>query len=518
MRRLVVVIVLSVCAGVSAAAWLVVDARRNAEASAALADLIHQDALAADAHTALLQMGAATRGFLMDQRHTEESARKAAADTVFSQAIEALADANHDPARAALITEVTRTDEQQLNPLEERILALAAHDPKGATALYFAEYAPQQAEQLKRLERLDARKTAAALDEEATASRAQAQIALWSALALFGALAVFAVVSLRRVRADVAGSMQTLSTGADEVVAAARQVADASQQVSRGATEQAGSLQETSAAAAQLSSMTQRNVEAAQRGSTVATELHTEVTQSTAALDEMVRSMSAIQDSSREVAKIIKAIDEIAFQTNILALNAAVEAARAGEAGMGFAVVADEVRNLAQRSAQAAKDTAGLIEQSMVRAETGARHVTQVAETITALTTGVSKVKSIVDDVHDASRQQASGVDQIARAISDMERVTQATAAHAEESAAASEELNAQAESTFVTVSHVRALMGQRATTSAAPRSVPPAVLPAKAPRAAVVKMPVTRLKPAAPVRSAEALLPLEDTGTFGKF
>ena len=160
----------------------------------------------------------------------------------------------------------------------------------------------------------------------------------------------------------------------------------------------------------------------------------------------MVASMASIQESSQQVAKIIKTIDEIAFQTNILALNAAVEAARAGEAGMGFAVVADEVRNLAQRSAQAAQDTAALIEASIAKAGEGNAKVEQVAAAIAGITDERDKVKGLVDEVSVGQPQQAQGIDQVSQAIAQMEKVTQTTAATAEESAAASEELNAQAE------------------------------------------------------------------------
>ncbi len=142
----------------------------------------------------------------------------------------------------------------------------------------------------------------------------------------------------------------------------------------------------------------------------------------------------------------IKVIDEIAFQTTILALNAAVEAARAGEAGMGFAVVADEVRNLAQRSAQAARDTATLIEESISRSTSGKLKVDQVAESIRTITGEAEKAKTLADDVNVGSQEQLKGIEEIGKAIAQMEQTTQATAANAEQSAAASEQLKAQSE------------------------------------------------------------------------
>jgi methyl-accepting chemotaxis protein/methyl-accepting chemotaxis protein-1 (serine sensor receptor) len=174
----------------------------------------------------------------------------------------------------------------------------------------------------------------------------------------------------------------------------------------------------------------------------------------------MVSSMTSIKDSSNRVSKIIKTIDEIAFQTNILALNAAVEAARAGESGLGFAVVADEVRNLAQRCAQAARDTTGLIAESIEKAADGKDKVNKVARAMQEITGESGKVKILVEEVSVASQEQARGIEQIAQAIVQMEKVTQSTAAGAEESAAAAEELNAQSEALRSIVMRLSHLIG----------------------------------------------------------
>ncbi|MGE3275513.1 MAG: methyl-accepting chemotaxis protein [Vicinamibacterales bacterium] len=239
-----------------------------------------------------------------------------------------------------------------------------------------------------------------------------------------------------------------LGVGAQQVAAASSQVATAAQGLSSGATEQAASLEETSASMEEMTSMSHQNAENARAAAGATDAVSGEVSRSNQALGELVGSMAAIKESSNNIARIIKTIDEIAFQTNILALNAAVEAARAGEAGMGFAVVADEVRNLAQRSAQAAKDTATLIEESIDRAGQGAVKVDQMSRGIAAITQRMSEVSQLVQSVTTASQQQSQGAGQITEALQQMERVTQTNAATAEESAAASEELSAQAETT----------------------------------------------------------------------
>ncbi len=320
---------------------------------------------------------------------------------------------------------------------------------------------------------------------------------------------------VRGTNAVLRESVAALTEGSEQVVSAAGQVATSAQSLSQGATEQAASLEETSASMEEMASMARKNSENTQAVAGVMTEIDHRVRDSNQALSAMVESMAAIKESSNKVAKIIKTIDEIAFQTNILALNAAVEAARAGEAGMGFAVVADEVRNLAQRSAQAARDTAGLIEESISRSQEGGGKVGQVATSIGAITQSVARVKGIVEDVRDASRQQTQGIDQVAQAIAQMEQVTQTTAATAEESAAASEELNAQAECTISVVRHLEALVGGRAGLASSP--------PAGSPRKVSQTTTGWRAVPMFPASTgraprADLELPIGDTGTFGKF
>jgi methyl-accepting chemotaxis protein len=308
----------------------------------------------------------------------------------------------------------------------------------------------------------------------AVGANVERRVALTSAAMAIGVLAALIIgggaawLIIRAVNRALRAVVRELSEGAEEVTAAASQVATSSQSLSHGATEQAASLEETSASMTEMASMTRQNAEHSHSAATLMNEVDARVQGSNQALGDMVASMASIRESSQQVAKIIKTIDEIAFQTNILALNAAVEAARAGAAGMGFAVVADEVRNLAQRCAQAARDTTGLIEQSIAKAERGNAKVQQVATAISGITDSVTKVKGLVEEVSVASRHQAQGIDQVSQAIAQMERVTQNTAATAEESAAASEELTAQAEGAMAILDRLEQLVGTGAEAPAA--------------------------------------------------
>ncbi|HKW97512.1 MAG TPA: methyl-accepting chemotaxis protein [Bryobacteraceae bacterium] len=267
-------------------------------------------------------------------------------------------------------------------------------------------------------------------------------------------------ITIGGMNARLHRAVAALTEGADQIASAAGQVSSSSQSLAQGTSEQAASLEQTSASSQEMASMTGRNAENSRQSAELMGVVDGHVAEGNRMLDQMVASMKEIGASSDKISRIIKVIDEIAFQTNILALNAAVEAARAGDAGMGFAVVADEVRNLAQRSAKAAKDTTGLIEESIGRSTEGRAKLEQVAAAIRAITESAAKVKTLVDEVHISSDEQAKGIDQISKAIAQMEQVTQKAAAGAEESASASQELNAQSETLREIVQDLRAMVG----------------------------------------------------------
>jgi methyl-accepting chemotaxis protein len=302
---------------------------------------------------------------------------------------------------------------------------------------------------------MDAMEKSASAEQTSLGESLQASFRLsnWMvAILSIGAIVAGVAVALA-LTLSISRRMKTiaddLSVGAEQSAAAASQVSAAGQSLAQSSTEQAASLEETSAALEELAGMVRE-------GTDNATDIHRMMSEDSASnfqqvSQRMTAMEHAVQESARaaqETARIIKTIDEIAFQTNILALNAAVEAARAGEAGMGFAVVADEVRNLAQRSAQAAKETQQLIEQSSARSKETLDLYGQVSDLIRTNGDISSRVATMVTTMSTASQQQKQGIGQITQAMHEMDKVTQSVAASAEESAAAAEELFAQTEST----------------------------------------------------------------------
>ena len=266
---------------------------------------------------------------------------------------------------------------------------------------------------------------------------------------------------LRKMTSNLRSVVEQLNEIAAQTADAAGQVSASSQTQAQGASEQAASLEETSAATEEINSTASQNKDHSRQAAESMARVRPKLDESDRALDQMVETIQGIHAASQAVSKVIKVIDGIAFQTNILALNAAVEAARAGETGAGFSVVADEVRTLALRSAEAARETSELIEQSIHRSADGKEKVGTVAGIIRAIHEETSSAERLVQEVSQASQEQAHGVEQIARSLSEMQQVTQQSAAGAEESAASAAELVAQSQALGTVVQRLTVLVGR---------------------------------------------------------
>jgi methyl-accepting chemotaxis protein len=300
----------------------------------------------------------------------------------------------------------------------------------------------------------------ASLDDDATRSTIITVASAISVLVLGCIIAYVLVSGLNRILGRIT---VTVTEASNQVSAASSQVSSASQSLAEGSSRQAASLEETSASLEEIGSMTKRNAEGAENLRTISAETSSATETGSQEIGKMVDAMTAIKVSSDNIAKIIKTIDEIAFQTNILALNAAVEAARAGEAGAGFAVVADEVRALAQRAAQAAKETAEKIDDSIAKSAHGMEISAKVANVLKLITERSRSVNERVVEIANGSKEQSQGLGQISTAVSDMDKVTQSNASGAEETAAAAEEMNSQAVSLIESVGELQRLVGGHA-------------------------------------------------------
>jgi methyl-accepting chemotaxis protein/methyl-accepting chemotaxis protein-1 (serine sensor receptor) len=390
------------------------------------------------------------------------------------QANEALKQSFYD-GLAAYEKTITKTEDRQqfekIKPAFDQFIAawgdVQSLDRQGKTteaiAKYFATVDPAHkattavVQSLVDWNKTQGEKNAVTATSTVSQSRIWA-ISLLVAMILIGGTLSYVIT--KNVNKALTRAIAELTEGADQVASAAGQVASSSQALAQGSSEQAASLEETSASSEEINSMARKNTENSRSAADLVTASEQKFVETNQALEQTVSAMNDINEQSGKISKIIKTIDEIAFQTNILALNAAVEAARAGEAGMGFAVVADEVRNLAQRAAQAAKDTSSLIEESITKSGDGKEKVDQVAAAIQALTAESASIKTLVDEVNLGSQEQSRGIDQIVKAISQMEQVTQKNAAGAEEGASAAEQLTAQSETLKDVVARLDTMVG----------------------------------------------------------
>jgi methyl-accepting chemotaxis protein len=365
---------------------------------------------------------------------------------------------------------------QPLQEIESALTSMRATDDKisrsalagdmpSAIGLYNDEMKPAAARQKKAAgEIVKIQKDLFATDAKETEDVISKNSWMTVLMLLFASgVALALVYVIRQINSLLRHSVSELGEASMQIVSAANQVSTSSQSLAQGASEQAATIQEIASASTEIHAMARRAADSSKETVKIVNHSREGFGRTNDSLQEMVGAMNGIGESSEKISKIIKVIDEIAFQTNILALNAAVEAARAGEAGMGFAVVADEVRGLAQRCAQAAKDTAVLIEESIERSVGGRAKVDQVTVSMSSVTAESSQIKVLVDEISSGSLEQARGIEQIGRAITQMEQATQISAGSAEEGAAAAEQLNAQAESMKDVVERLREMVDGRA-------------------------------------------------------
>ncbi len=431
----------------------------------------------------LLTQDDSSKALMLDGSNTDASMRKIQAYDEGQAVFKQLREMAHSPAIERLIEQLSQIDETQLRPLDTKLLETMSGGKAEATLKMFAtEYEPVRAKYETTLREL----VKAAENEANAAAQGMHTRNAQSFQLICGALVVgVAIVStiLLLVTRRVSSSLRETAAALEREAVSSTQTSETfrsgSNALAEGASQQAASLEEISASLEEMSSMTKLNAEHASTAKELSAKTKQAADSGATNMKEMCAAMAALKESSAGISKIIKTIDEIAFQTNILALNAAVEAARAGEAGMGFAVVADEVRNLAQRSALAARETSERIQDSIDKSDRGALLSDRVSASFEEIVNKASGVDELIAQIARSSSEQNQGIQQISGATSQMDLVTQKNSTTAQESAEAAETLTAQAGRVREAVSQLAAILGNHRVSTATVSKISGAQTPA---------------------------------------